>query len=136
VHCGNQNKTVDAKTYDIRKHIPWRYDILLMLRLQYTKGFNLILEYNHVTMLSKYLLSPTRSRGLLKKKMKLPLKFRSFCSWFIQGWSIRLGIHDCKMWNVADAGFYMTRNRAAKTCKNMHCNGEMSRKNKVLISRI
>ena len=36
----------------------------------------------------------------------------------------------------ADAGFYMIRNGAAKTCKNIHCNGEMSRKNKVLISRI
>jgi hypothetical protein len=25
VHCGNQNKMDDTKTYDIRKHIPWRY---------------------------------------------------------------------------------------------------------------
>ena len=36
----------------------------------------------------------------------------------------------------ADASFYMIRNGAAKTCKNIHFNGEMSRKNKVLISRI
>ena len=35
----------------------------------------------------------------------------------------------------ADAGFYMIRNWAAKTYKNIHCNGEMSRKNKALISR-
>jgi hypothetical protein len=27
VHCGNQNKMDDAKTYDIRKHIPWGYYI-------------------------------------------------------------------------------------------------------------
>ena len=54
--------------------------------------------------------------------------FRSFCSWFI-----RFSIHDYNKWNVTDAGFYMIRNGA---CSNIPCNGEMSRKNKVLISRI
>jgi nitrate/TMAO reductase-like tetraheme cytochrome c subunit len=29
-----------------------------------------------------------------------------------------------------------TGEKYSKTCKNIHCNGEMSRKNKVLISRI
>ena len=72
------------------------------------------------------------TRDLLKKKSScLFLNFRLFSSWFI-----RLSIHDCKKGNITDAGFYMIRNRAAKTCKNIHCNGEMSRQNKVLISRI
>ena len=49
-------------------------------------------------------------------KIKLSLmNFSSFCSWFI-----RLSIPDCKKLNVTDAVFLMIRNRAAKTCKNIH----------------
>ena len=48
----------------------------------------------------------------------------------------RTNSYVCKKWNVTDAGFYMTWNGAAKTYKNIHCNGEMSRNYKVLISHI
>ena len=46
----------------------------------------------------------------------------------------RTNSYVCKKWNVTDARFYMIRNGAAKTCKNIHCNGEMSRKNSVNIT--
>jgi hypothetical protein len=99
----------------------WISDTCGIIKLYYavfTKGFNLILEYNHVTILSKYLLSLTR--GLLKKK--------SSCLWtfarFARGSSDSAS--DCKKWNVTDASFYMIWNGTAKTCKNIQCNGEMS----------
>jgi hypothetical protein len=37
-------------------------DFVKLYYAVFTKGFNLILEYNHVTILSKYLFSLTRER--------------------------------------------------------------------------
>jgi hypothetical protein len=50
VHCGNQNKMDDTKTYDIRKHIPWRY--ICVLGVSILSSFSTILRLDFGTLLT------------------------------------------------------------------------------------
>jgi len=46
VRCGNQNKMDDTKTYDIRKHIPWRYILSFLYIFSSIDFFSIIFIFH------------------------------------------------------------------------------------------